>query len=109
MAQTFQLSALIASLPDSEGGAWGPPSSTDSSLNDVPYAPYSKGDKLGRMADWTQDSGKDGRDARGGRQGYNSRTYRGMSSNGGGGLFFFFFFLMDDGGNYKAYMCGWGA
>ena len=77
MAPSFQLSSLIASLPDSEGGAWGPPASTDSSLNEVPYAPYSKGDKLGRMADWTQDSGKDNREGgRGGRQGYN-RNYRG--------------------------------
>jgi translation initiation factor 3 subunit D len=83
MAPAFQLSSLIEALPDSEGGAWGPPSPTDSSLNEVPYAPYSKGDKLGRMADWTQDSGKDGRDTRGGRQAYN-RNYRGTLRNGVG-------------------------
>ncbi|KAF8251427.1 eukaryotic translation initiation factor 3 subunit D [Wilcoxina mikolae CBS 423.85] len=83
MAPSFQLSALIASLPESEDGAWGPPASTDSSLNEVPYAPYSKADKLGRMADWTQDSGKDGRDNRGGRQGYN-RNYRDQQVYGAG-------------------------
>lgn len=57
----------------SEDGRWGPPpvADNDASLNDVPYAPYSKGDKLGRMADWTNENGKDGRDNRGGRGGYN--------------------------------------
>jgi translation initiation factor 3 subunit D len=62
------------SLPD-QGATWGPPVTTETTLNGVPYAPYSKGDKLGRMADWTADS-KDGRDGRGGRQQYN-RNFRG--------------------------------
>ena len=66
---------LIESLPDN-AGTWGPSITTETTLNGVPYAPYSKGDKLGRMADWTADS-KDGRDGRGGRQQYN-RNYRGM-------------------------------
>ncbi|EKG17692.1 Eukaryotic translation initiation factor 3 subunit 7 [Macrophomina phaseolina MS6] len=42
-------------------------------LEGVPYAPYSKADRLGRMADWTE--GKD-RDGRGGRQQYGGRNYR---------------------------------
>lgn len=75
MAPAFQLSALIASLPEDKDTIWGPPTTTDPYLNEVPYAPYSKGDKLGRMADWTQDSGKDGRDNRGGK-GY--KNYRGL-------------------------------
>lgn len=75
MAQ-FQLSSLIAALPEAENGAWGPPSNVGSSLNEVPYAPYSKGDKLGRMADWTNENAKDGGNQRGGRGGYN-RNYRG--------------------------------
>lgn len=61
------LSQIIAALPDGDG--WGPPVTTESTLNGVPYAPFSKGDKLGRMADWTVD-GKDG-GGRGGRQQYN--------------------------------------
>ncbi len=65
---------LIDSLPDL-GPTWGPAVTADTMLNGVPYAPYSKGDKLGRMADWTADS-KDGRDGRGGRQQYN-RNFRG--------------------------------
>jgi translation initiation factor 3 subunit D len=61
---------LINDLPASEG--WGPPTSTETNLNGVPYAPFSKGDKLGRMADWTE--GKD--QGRGGRQQYGNRGYR---------------------------------
>jgi hypothetical protein len=61
---------LVAALPSEEG--WGPPVSTETTLDGVPYAPYSKADKLGRMADWTE--GKD-RDAR--RQQYGNRGYRG--------------------------------
>ncbi|RMZ90306.1 hypothetical protein DV736_g2443, partial [Chaetothyriales sp. CBS 134916] len=40
---------------------WGPPVTSSTTLDGVPYAPFSKGDKLGRMADWTQE-GKEGRD-----------------------------------------------
>lgn len=42
-------------------------------LNGVPYAPFSKGDKLGRMADWTAESKSGDRQ---GRQQYN-RNFRG--------------------------------
>ncbi|KAK4039300.1 eukaryotic translation initiation factor 3 subunit 7-domain-containing protein [Parachaetomium inaequale] len=49
-------------------------------LNGVPYAPFSKSDKLGRMADWTD--AKDGRDGRG-RQQYN-RNYRDQQVYGAG-------------------------
>lgn len=63
---------IISALPTED--SWGPPSSSETSLNGVPYAPFSKSDKLGRMADWTTE-GKDGRDRT--RQPYN-RGYRGM-------------------------------
>ncbi|KAI1341486.1 eukaryotic translation initiation factor 3 subunit D [Xylariaceae sp. FL0016] len=74
------LADLISALPDGDG--WGPPITTETTLNGVPYAPFSKGDKLGRMADWTADS-KDGRDGRGGRQQYN-RNYRDQQIYGAG-------------------------
>ncbi|KAI1098016.1 eukaryotic translation initiation factor 3 subunit 7-domain-containing protein [Jackrogersella minutella] len=77
---TTSLADLIAALP--EGDGWGPPVVTDTTLDGVPYAPFSKGDKLGRMADWTADS-KDGRDGRGGRQQYN-RNYRDQQIYGAG-------------------------
>ncbi len=54
---------------------WGPEITSTTTLDGVPYAPYSKSDKLGRMADWTQE-GKEGRD-RGGRQ--YGRNFRGES------------------------------
>ncbi|KAK3722236.1 hypothetical protein LTR37_002669 [Vermiconidia calcicola] len=71
---------LIDSLPSSE--SWGPPTTTDTMLNGVPYAAFSKGDKLGRMADWTAE-GKE-REGRGGRQQYQQR-YRDQIYGGGGG------------------------
>ncbi|KAI1493128.1 eukaryotic translation initiation factor 3 subunit D [Biscogniauxia mediterranea] len=77
---TSSLADLISALP--EGDGWGPPVSNETTLNGVPYAPFSKGDKLGRMADWTADS-KDGRDGRGGRQQYN-RNYRDQQIYGAG-------------------------
>jgi translation initiation factor 3 subunit D len=58
-------------------GSWGPPETKNTMLNNVPYAPFSKQDKLGRMADWTE--GKDRE--RGGRQNYGGRGYRGRLRN----------------------------
>jgi translation initiation factor 3 subunit D len=67
----ISLADIVAALPAED--TWGPAASADNMLGGVPYAPFSKGDKLGRMADWTGDSKGD----RGGRQNYN-RNYRGM-------------------------------
>lgn len=64
---------LVSALPSNDG--WGPAPSTETTLDGVPYAPYSKADKLGRMADWTE--GKDRE--RGGRQQYGGRNYRGVT------------------------------
>ncbi|KAK5088594.1 hypothetical protein LTS08_001002 [Lithohypha guttulata] len=58
---------------------WGPEITSSTTLDGVPYAPFSKGDKLGRMADWTQE-GKEGRD-RGQRYG---RGYRDQQVFGAG-------------------------
>ncbi|KXT02571.1 hypothetical protein AC578_10693 [Pseudocercospora eumusae] len=72
---------LIESLPTDQ---WGPPTTTETTLNGVPYAPFSKGDKLGRMADWTAE-GKD-REGRGGRQQFNNRYRDQIYGAGPGGL-----------------------
>lgn len=61
---------LVAALPSED--TWGPVTSTDNMFDGVPYAPFSKGDKLGRMADWTAES----KDRERGRQPYN-RNFRG--------------------------------
>ncbi|KAI4274466.1 MAG: hypothetical protein LQ337_003922 [Flavoplaca oasis] len=73
------LADIVTSLPSDE--SWGPPTTTDALVEGVPYAPYSKGDKLGRMADWTTE-GKD-REGRGGRQQYN-RNYKDQQVYGAG-------------------------
>lgn len=69
---------LVGALPADD--TWGPATPTDNMLGGVPYAPFSKGDKLGRMADWTSDS-KGGE--RGGRQQY-QRNYRDQQVYGAG-------------------------
>jgi len=71
MASTT-LRSLLSALPTDP--SWAPPETKDSTLGGIPYAPYSKGDKLGRMADWTAE-GKD-RERGGQRQQYGNR-YRG--------------------------------
>lgn len=71
---------LVNSLPSEE--TWGPPTTTETTLNGVPYAPFSKGDKLGRMADWTSE-GKERE--RGGRQQYQNRYRDNIYGAGGAG------------------------
>ncbi|KAK4170432.1 hypothetical protein QBC43DRAFT_249931 [Cladorrhinum sp. PSN259] len=78
-AGTSALVDLINAIPDI-AGTWGPPVTSETLLNGVPYAPFSKSDKLGRMADWTD--AKDGRDGRGGKQ-YN-RGFRDQQVYGAG-------------------------
>ncbi|KAL2816239.1 eukaryotic translation initiation factor 3 subunit D [Aspergillus cavernicola] len=74
----ISIADIVAALPAED--TWGPAASEDNMMDGVPYAPFSKGDKLGRMADWTGDSkGGD----RGGRQAYN-RNYRDQQVYGAG-------------------------
>ena len=60
---------------------FGPSDATNT--HSVPYAPYSKSDKIGRVADWTQDAnrqeGREGR--RGGYRGYRD-PYQAYGSGG---------------------------
>ena len=65
------LADLVAALPSED--TWGPSTSADNMLAGVPYAPFSKGDKLGRMADWTAES----KERQNQRPQYN-RGFRGM-------------------------------
>lgn len=67
----LSIADLVSALPSED--SWGPPIPTGTTLDGVPYAPFSKGDKLGRMADFGSDKAGDGR----GRQNYN-RAYRGV-------------------------------
>ncbi|PWY89143.1 eukaryotic translation initiation factor 3 subunit D [Aspergillus heteromorphus CBS 117.55] len=74
----ISIADLVAALPADD--TWGPATASDNMLQGVPYAPFSKGDKLGRMADWTAEAKGDNR---GGRQGYN-RNYRDQQVYGAG-------------------------
>lgn len=63
----FQLPKIY----DQQGG-WGPTANViPTQFRDIPYAPYSKGDKLGRVADWTNPDAQkqDNREVVGTRQG----------------------------------------
>jgi translation initiation factor 3 subunit D len=47
----------LPKIHDNPDGAWGPSSSNfpeQFKFKDIPYAPYSKSDKLGRFADWNE-------------------------------------------------------
>lgn len=61
---------FLPPINDFEGG-WGPASDVvPEQFRDIPYAPFSKSDKLGRVADWTNPEGQkqDNRETTGGRQ-----------------------------------------
>jgi len=50
----------LPTIHDNLDGSWGPSSSNlpeTFKFKDIPYAPYSKSDKLGRFADWNDISG----------------------------------------------------
>ena len=60
----------LPAIHDNPEGGWGPSSSNipdDFKFKEVPYAPFSKADKLGRFADWNDLTG-DGRQTASGGQ-----------------------------------------
>ncbi|CAI2164168.1 1403_t:CDS:10 [Funneliformis geosporum] len=67
---TFQLPEII----DNDNG-WGPsPAMLPEKFRDIPFAPYSKADKLGKIADWSTPEQKEKESS--GRQRANYRNYR---------------------------------
>jgi translation initiation factor 3 subunit D len=53
-------SFTLPTIHDNPDGGWGPSSSNipeQFKFKDIPYAPYSKSDKLGRFADWNDTTG----------------------------------------------------
>ncbi|EIM85696.1 translation initiation factor eIF-3 subunit D [Stereum hirsutum FP-91666 SS1] len=69
------MSFTLPPINDNPDGGWGPSTSNlpqNFKFKDIPYAPYSKSDKLGRFADWNDLSG----DNRQG-QGHSSQNARG--------------------------------
>ncbi|GJJ68553.1 translation initiation factor 3 subunit D [Entomortierella parvispora] len=57
-------SFILPKVSDTVSG-WGP-AGLSAQFADIPYAPYSKADKLGRIADWSAPEGTQGKDNRGG-------------------------------------------
>lgn len=80
----------LPSVTDSKSG-WGPVS-LSAQFRDIPYAPYSKADKLGRIADWSAPEGTQGKDQRGGAadQRGNRPGFRNFR-----GVFVFFYYTFD--------------
>lgn len=66
--QSLSTMSTVPKLPQlsSTSESWGPPATVPAELrfNEVPYAPFFKGDKLGKVADWTAEATKDGKDQR---------------------------------------------
>ncbi|KAK9728604.1 hypothetical protein K7432_000951 [Basidiobolus ranarum] len=81
---TTRANFVLSTINDNEGG-WGPSTShLPEQYKDIPYAPYSKGDKLGRIADWSAPDNKDNKEAGGrNRQGYRNYkdSYQGYGSS----------------------------
>ncbi|KAI8971817.1 eukaryotic translation initiation factor 3 subunit D [Mycotypha africana] len=71
MADSNKPHFYLPTVHDSTSG-WGPATNViPEQFRDIPYAPYSKADKLGRVAEWTNPDGQkqDNREATTGRQG----------------------------------------
>lgn len=75
---------VLPSVADNPHG-WGP-STVPEELSNVPYAPYSKSDRLGKIADWTAPAGGDGYDRRYGQEGDRRRRFGPTQEAFGSGL-----------------------
>lgn len=79
----------LPKLSDNPSGSWGPSSSNfpeSFKFKDIPYAPYSKSDKLSRFADWNELSlGGDGRGGAGGAGASGASGPRGAQGGRTGG------------------------
>ncbi|KND04006.1 uncharacterized protein SPPG_01454 [Spizellomyces punctatus DAOM BR117] len=77
---------VLPTVADNPNG-WGP-STIPEELSQVPYAPYSKSDRLGKIADWTAPAGSDGYgyDRRFGGDGDRRRRFGPAQESFGSGL-----------------------
>ncbi|KAB5594622.1 Eukaryotic translation initiation factor 3 subunit D [Ceratobasidium theobromae] len=75
MADNSQLSFVLPPIQDNPDGSWGPSAlHMPPQFKDIPYAPFSKTDKLGKFADWTEAAeGRDRAGATGTQQRYGGR------------------------------------
>ncbi|CCO37564.1 Eukaryotic translation initiation factor 3 subunit D Short=eIF3d [Rhizoctonia solani AG-1 IB] len=74
MADNSQLSFVLPPIQDNPDGSWGPSVlHMPAQFKDIPYAPFSKTDKLGKFADWTEGDGRDRPGATNTQQRYGNR------------------------------------
>ncbi|WVR05058.1 eukaryotic translation initiation factor 3 subunit D [Kwoniella sp. DSM 27419] len=78
------LSFSLPSIQDNADGSWGPSTSAiPAQFKDIPYAPFSKSDKISRIADW-HDPSADVAGGRGGRPNYTQGRRQGREAYGAG-------------------------
>ncbi|KAL1761171.1 eukaryotic translation initiation factor 3 subunit D [Schizophyllum commune] len=99
----------LPTINDNPDGGWGPSSSNlpeQFKFKDIPYAPFSKSDKLGRFADWN-DLSADGRQTAVGlpstqnRQGPGGRRREGAQAFGSGTASAFAYFHVEDESSFS--------
>ncbi|KIK53278.1 hypothetical protein GYMLUDRAFT_179114 [Collybiopsis luxurians FD-317 M1] len=104
------MSFSLPPINDSPDGGWGPSSSNfpdQFKFKDIPYAPYSKSDKLGRFADWNE-SAPDARQTAAGvataqnaRAGAGGRRREGAQAFGSGTASAFAYFHVEDESSFS--------
>jgi len=104
------VSFSLPPITDNPDGSWGPSSSnmpSEYKFREIPYAPYSKSDKLGRFADWYEGTG-DGRNPTAGlstTQGTRSGPARGRKEGtqafGSGTASAFAYFHVEDESSFS--------
>lgn len=104
------MSFSLPPINDNPDGGWGPSSSNlpdQFKFKDIPYAPYSKSDKLGRFADWNETT-SDTRQAAVGvpsaqntRTGAGGRRREGTQAFGSGTASAFAYFHVEDESSFS--------
>ena len=82
------MSFALPPINDGVDGAWGPSTSNlpdNFKFRDIPFAPYSKSDKLGRIADWNELTSDNRQNNAGGQTGAGGPGGQGGSGGRGGG------------------------
>ncbi|KAF8638613.1 hypothetical protein AX17_002154 [Amanita inopinata Kibby_2008] len=103
---SFSLPPIV----DNPDGGWGPSAANlpeQFKFKDIPYAPYSKSDKLGRFADWNETSGEARQSAAGlpatqsTRGGATGRRRDGAPTFGSGAASAFAYFHVEDESSFS--------
>ncbi|KAG9018829.1 hypothetical protein FRB90_009116 [Tulasnella sp. 427] len=97
-------SFVLPPIHDNKDGSWGPSStSVPTQFQDIPYSPYSKSEKLGRFADWTEGDGSRSLAATGGaaRSANRAGAGRGRAGVEAGGANAFAYFHVEDESSFS--------